>query len=155
MEKEVGLMVIVAGRLVEDAERGYFQDVERRFWVSFDRQRETWSSRITRRHNEATQTSATTGSRRGAVLTLVHSNTTGFARESETHPIPDKAYLSQPEVLLLGHLLASNPELKPELAFYFYDPRAGRVLQRRDHWTATTGDNGEAWQLESRIGPDA
>jgi hypothetical protein len=149
VEFESGLLVIVRARLIEDPVKQHYQDIERRHWLAWDRLRETWSGRITRRHGAATQTSGETGVRSGTRLTVIQSTVERQSREPKQFVIPDKAYLSAAEVLVFGRLLPRDGRPVPELELYSYDTESGQIRRRRDHWSLAP--NGTDWILETLV----
>ncbi len=148
MEAETGLMVSVEARAIISAEKNHYLDVNGRYWMDWDRTEEAWSVRQTQRIGAHTQTSAETGVRNKATLDVIHSSREQLTREPSRWTIPDLAYLSQPEVFLLGRLLPRDGSLDGDLAFYFYDTRSRRLAERVDQWQRTRDGSGD-WLLTS------
>ncbi len=149
MESEEGLMVVIEARAVLDASGGRYLDIQGRYWMAWDRSTESWSVRQTERQGEASRTSAETGVRSGAVLNVIHSSKEQFTRQPTKWTIPSRAYLSQPEVYLLGTLLMRDGSQSGELAFYYYDSRQKKLPMRIDQWAAA-GDGSGRWVLTTR-----
>ena len=137
-EKEPGLMVLVRVRTLLDAAGTAVNDTDARYWVRWDRGREFWTVRSTMRRGRSTRSSSqlgirtepTSGSPRPAleVADVVPSEAAAPPRR---WPVPDVAYLSQAEALVLPRLLGAVRE-PAELGFYWFDARSGRLAQRLD-----------------------
>jgi hypothetical protein len=149
MEAESGLLALIEARAVIDAARGHFLDVAGRYWMSWDRVREGWSVLMTERQGPTERTSAETGQREADKLTVINSSQDLRSRDPTTWSIPDKAYLSQVEVFLLGALLPRDGSIQGEMSFYYYDPRQRRMPVRIDDW-APLGDGTGQWVLRSQ-----
>lgn len=149
LEAERGLMVVIEARAIVNHDSNLYLDVEGRYWMAWDRNQEAWSVRQTRRQGEASRTSAETGVRSLATLDVIHSSREELTRDPSQWTIPDKAYLSQPEVFLLGRLLPRESAAAGEMLFYYYESGSRRLVQRTDRWEpADDGSNG--WVLATR-----
>ena len=134
LESELGLMVLIEARVIINAGRKHYLDVDGRYWMSWDRAAEAWSLRRTQRMAAATRTTAETGIRDRLNLDVIHSSREQFTRDPNRYRIPDRPYLSQPEVFMLGQLLARDGSISGEMSFYFYDSKSRRLLERVDSW---------------------
>lgn len=149
LEAKLGLMVMIEARAIIDITRGHYFDVDGRYWMDWDRSTEAWSVRQTQRLGESSQTTAETGVRNLATLDVIHSLKEQVTREPARWSIPDTAYLSQPEVFLLGRLLPRDGSIDGPLAFSYYDTRTRRLTQRLDSWTPA-GDGTGQWILTTQ-----
>ena len=149
LETERGLMVLLEARAIIDAEAQRYLDVDGRYWMAWDRGAEAWSIRQTQRAGAASQTTAETGVRNRATLNVIHSSKEQRTREPAVFTIPDMAYLSQPEIFLLGQLLPRDGSVTGEMTFYFYDSKSRRVAERIDSWERTRDGSGH-WVLTSQ-----
>ncbi|MHC4416059.1 MAG: hypothetical protein ACYS0G_12330 [Planctomycetota bacterium] len=149
MEAELGLMVMVDARAVINAANNHYLDVQGRYWMAWDRTRESWSLRQTQRQGRVSRTTAETGVRDRGILNVIHSSKEEFTREPSQWSIPDKAYLSQAEVFLLGKLLPRDGSIAGDMAFYHYDNRLQRLPQRIDRWQPA-GDGSGSWTLTTQ-----
>lgn len=148
-EAERGLMVIIEARAILNAESSTYLDVEGRYWMSWDRTEEAWSVRQTQRQGDASRTSAETGVRNIAGLDVIHSSKEEFTRDPSHWTIPDNAYLSQPEVFLLGRLLPRGDDVPGPMAFFFYESASRHLAQRIDRWERS-GDAPGQWTLSTQ-----
>ncbi len=149
METQRGLTVLIEARAIIDAEKQRYFDVDGRYWMAWDRTTEAWSIRQTQRAGSAAQTTAETGVRDRATLNVIHSSKEQRTREPAVYTIPDLAYLSQPEVFLLGRLLPRDGSVSGEMTFYFYDSKSRRIAERIDSWERTRDGSGH-WLLTSQ-----
>lgn len=161
MESQPGLMVLIEARGVLDAQAKRYLDVQGRYWMAWDRSEETWSNLQTHRDGEASRTVAETGIRTApeprfphGTLTVIHSSKERFTRDPKEWSIPNEAYLSQPEVFMLGSLLPRDGTLTGEMAFYYYDSRLQRLPQRVDRWEPAKDGSGN-WVLTTQPALDA
>ncbi len=148
METQLGLMVLIEARAIIDGEKAHYLDVDGRYWMAWDRTAEAWSIRQTQRMGEATRTSAETGIRDHVTLDIIHSSREQHTREPNRYAIPDVAYLSQPEVFLLGRLLPRDGSITGDMTFYFYDTKSRRLGDRVDDWQRSRDGSGE-WVLKT------
>lgn len=146
LESELGLMVLIEARAIVNADQKHYVDVDGRYWMAWDRATEAWSIRQTQRMAAATQTTAETGIRDRVNLDVIISSREQLTREPSRYRIPDLAYLSQPEVFLLGQLLARDGSMSGEMSFFFYDSKSRRLSQRVDSWQRAR-DGWAAWVL--------
>ena len=72
-----------------------------------------------------------------------------MTREPKEWTIPDAAYLSQPEVFMLGALLPRDNPVKLEMSFYSYDTSKKRMPLRTDTWEQAKDKSGN-WVLTTR-----
>ena len=149
LESERGLMVLLEARAIIDAEAKRYLDVDGRYWMAWDRSAEAWSIRQTQRVGSASQTTAETGVRNRATLTVIHASKEQRTREPAVFMLPDTAYLSQPEVFLLGQLLPRDGSVTGQMTFYFYDSKSRRVAERIDSWEPARDGSGH-WVLTSQ-----
>ena len=84
-----------------------------------------------------------------ATLDVIHSLKEKFTREPTRWTVPNSAYLSQPEALLLGSLLPRDGSFQGEMASYFYDSTSRRLSQRLDRWLEATDGSG-TWLLTTQ-----
>ena len=149
METQRGLTVLIEARAIIDAETQRYLDVDGRYWMAWDRTTEAWSIRQTHRAGSAAQTTAETGVRDRATLNVIHSSKEQRTREPAVYTIPDLAYLSQPEIFLLGRLLPRDGSVSGEMTFYFYDSKSRRIAERIDSWERARDGSGH-WVLTSQ-----
>ena len=149
MESEEGLMVVIEARAIVDAAAKHYVDVEGRYWMGWTRSSEAWSVRVTERKGVTEHTTAETGVRARGVLNVIHSAREEFTRQPTEWSIPDKAYLSQPEVFGLGGLLPRDGTVTGPMTFYHYDSRLRRVPRRIDDWQLADDPTGH-WVLRTR-----
>jgi hypothetical protein len=149
LESQVGLMVLLEARVIVDAATSDYLDLDGRYWMSWDRSAEAWSIRQTRRHEQASQTTAETGVRNLADLEVIHARKEQFTRDPSRWSVSDTAYLSQPEVFLLGSLLPRDGSLSEPLAFYYYDTKKRQLTQRVDRWAPVRDGSGN-WVLTTQ-----
>ncbi|MHC4127016.1 MAG: hypothetical protein ACYTF2_10710 [Planctomycetota bacterium] len=149
LEAERGLMVLLEARVIIDADNSHYLDLDGRYWLDWDRSSEAWSIRQTRRQGQASKTTAETGVRNLADLEVIHSQKEQFTRDPTRWSVPDTAFLSQPEVLLLGSLLPRDGSVSGGAVFYYYDTRRQQLTQRLDRWAAA-GDGTGHWLLTSQ-----
>ncbi len=154
MESEEGLMVVIEARAIVDAATKRYVDVEGRYWMSWTRSSEAWSVRMTQRQGVTEHTTAQTGVRTRGILNVIHSAREEFTRQPAEWSIPDKAYLSQPEVFGLGGLLPRDGSVTGQMAFYHYDSGLRRVPRRIDDWQPADDGSGH-WVLRTRSSLDA
>lgn len=147
---EMGLMVELIAKMMVDGDPAHTVDIQSRFWQSWDRQAESWSTVNTERLKGHAVTAGQTGWRarpistneRGSILTVVNSSPMRAVNADEQArsrvpsewEIPDTGYINQAEVILLGSLLPRDGSLDGEFAFYWYDSRTNRLPQRIDRW---------------------
>ena len=148
METQLGLMVRVEARAIIDGAKSHYLDVDGRYWMAWDRTTEAWSIRQTERMGEATRTSAETGIRDHVTLDIIHSSLEQHTREPSRYVIPDIAYLSQPEVFVLGRLLPRDGSVTGEMTFYFYNTNSRRLGDRVDDWQRAR-DGSDQWVLKT------
>jgi hypothetical protein len=149
LEARLGLMVMLEARVIGDAAANDYLDLDGRYWLSWDRSTEAWSIRQTRRQEQASRTTAETGVRNLASLEVIHALKERFTRDPNRWTVPDTAYLSQPEVFLLGNLLPRDGSVSGALAFYYYDTRKRQLTQRVDRWAPVTDGTGH-WVLTTQ-----
>ena len=149
LETQRGLMVLLEARAIIDAEAKRYLDVDGRYWMAWDRGAEAWSILQTHRTGSASQTTAETGVRNRATLNVIHSSKELRTREPAVYVIPDMAYLSQPEIFLLGQLLPRDGSVTGEMTFYSYDSKSRRVVERIDSWEPSRDGSGH-WVLTSQ-----
>lgn len=150
-----GLLTTVDARIIVNGDASHTLDVQSRYFVSFERDSESWSIRSTQRHRAATRSTAQTGLREpptvGAprpVLRVISASREGMTREPVEWDVPP-AYLSQAELVVLGQLLPRNDRVKTiEFLDYAFDQRDEKMPQRRETWSRTPS----GWRLETRIG---
>ncbi len=158
-ENPAGLLVIVQGRTIVNAEEGRFADTESRFWTAFDRGSEAWSSRVTERGGKEPERSfAQTGLRsaRGLgnprqTLLVINADAQSRTRDETEWVVPTGIYLSQAEVLLLGELLPRDGSCTGSFSYYAFDPRSMQMPQRVETWTPSANDQ---WLLVTQPGLD-
>ncbi|HMN95666.1 MAG TPA: hypothetical protein PKC43_03240 [Phycisphaerales bacterium] len=160
-ESETGLLVIAQSRGLLSDDASHVLDVEARYWLAWDRDREAWSSRSTERSGRDIRSFAQTGIRtpqtpgQPATLTVVGSRL-GAAPTPADRPmewsVPTQAYLSMPESLLLGQLLPRDAQQPMEFAFFAFDAKESRLPQRRDRWERSA--DGATWTLTTHPGID-
>jgi hypothetical protein len=149
LEAKRGLMVLLEARVIIDAESSHYLDLDGRYWMDWDRSSEAWSIRQTRRQGQASKTTAETGVRNLADLEVIHSQKEQFTRDPSRWSIPDTAFLSQPEVLLLGSLLPRDGSVTGGAVFYYYDTRQQQLTRRLDRWAPARDGTGH-WVLTSQ-----
>jgi hypothetical protein len=149
LEAKRGLMVMLEARVIVDAQKNDYLDLYGRYWMDWDRSAEAWSIRQTRRLGPASQTTAETGVRNLTNLEVIHALREQFTREPSRWTVPDAAYLSQPEVYLLGSLLPRDESVDGALAFYYYDTKTQQLTRRVDRWTPARDGTGH-WVLSTQ-----
>ncbi len=158
-ENPTGLLVIVQGRTIVDASSGRFADTEARFWTSWDRTSEAWTSRVTERGGKLAERSvAQTGLRspRGLGnprqnLLVINANAQSRTRDEKQWTVPTGIYLSQAETLVLGELLPHEGKASIEFAYYAFDGRSMQMPQRVETWTPLSDAQ---WMLVTQPGID-
>lgn len=149
MEAEQGLMVIVELRILLDKPNQYL-DVYSQYWLAWDRSSESWSTLSTHRlGTKALSTTGETGVRQRGHLTVITSNKNAMAGGPKEWSIPDAAYLSQPEVFLLGALLPRDNTITDEMSFYSYDTNKKSMPLRTDSWEKAKDRSGN-WVLTTK-----
>jgi hypothetical protein len=169
IETEKGLMLVARARGLLNDDGSNLLDIEARYWMSWDRSSEAWSSRTTERVGASVRGYAQTGVRqpslrgRPAVLTVITKRSEvgrDGSNPSQTWDVPSKGYLCVPESLLLGWLLPRDGSEPKDFAFVAFDTKEGRLSLRLDRW-APGGEGGAgaapgaAWTLTSQPAPDA
>ncbi|MFM1823226.1 MAG: hypothetical protein RI967_1492, partial [Planctomycetota bacterium] len=149
-----GLLATVDARVIVGDDPTHTYDVQSRYFVSFDRATESWSTRSTERHRSASRSSAQTGLRIPGVgrpdppLQVITATIDGRTGEPKEWPVPP-AYLSQAELVVLGALLPRGERVtEVEFLDYAFDPKSERLPQRREKWSRTA----DGWRLETRLG---
>ncbi len=158
-DNPTGLLVVVQGRTIIDAASGRFADTEARFWSSWDRASEAWTSRVTERGGKLHERSiAQTGLRspRGLGnpkqnLVVINANAQSRTRDEKQWTVPSGIYLSQAETLVLGELLPREGKAGIEFAYYAFDPRSMQMPQRVETWTPSSDGQ---WMLVTQPGID-
>lgn len=184
LESQEGLIVKVQARMIgqrhEDPRRATYYDTEAIYWLSWDRETETWSIRSTVRQGDAAASEAETGVRtepgsqsisptgssddESATVRNPHgtlqvmksrSNASDpVARKPTEWPLPE-AYLSQVERWLLPMLLPRDSMAAGEFGYYFYDSTSGRLTLRVDEWAPAGDGEPGTWRITSRATPDS
>jgi hypothetical protein len=159
-EREPGLLVCIDARLVVNGDAAHTLDVQSRYYLSWDRSNELWSTRSTQRHRASERSTAQTGLRLAptvgsprAKIQLIRSTRDGVTRETQEWPVPP-AYISQAELIVLGQLLPKRDSFDSiEFLDYAFDQRDERVPQRRETWSRTES----GWKLVTQVGtsPDS
>ncbi len=148
-EADEGLLVALDARVILDVKTQHYLDIQGRYWMAWDRREESWSVRQTERIGKSTKSSVETGNRTGQELQVIQASRDELTRVPVKWTIQDKAYLSQPEVLLLGSLLPRDGTVTDDLSFYSYDPRTQRLPIRIDSWRPDPEHTG-LWLLVTR-----
>jgi len=149
MEAEQGLMVTIELRILGEQPNQYL-DVHSQYWLAWDRSSESWSTLSTQRQvNRAIKTTSETGVRQHSHLTVITSDKDSMTREPKEWSLPDAAYLSQPEVFLLGALLPRDEPLTQGMSFYSYDTNKKSMPLRTDTWEQAKDQSGN-WVLTTR-----
>jgi len=154
-DAEKGLLATVDARMIVNDDPTHTLDVQSRYHVSWDRSGESWSIRSTERQKRASRSSAQTGLRlapsTGAPrpkLTVITASRDGMTREPQEWAVPPN-YISQAELVVLGHLLPKSPDAEPvEFIDYAFDQRDEKLPQRRERWSRAA----DGWRLETRSG---
>ena len=152
-DQEEGLLVsqtarfLVAGETAEDA---YISEVENLAWMSFDRQRELWSTRqVTYEKAGSGYTllarSTISGTRQGGRIDILVSVSDGSGGSS-SFTTPD-AYISQAEQHLLYRIL--NPGQAGSYVMYLFRPQTSEVKRRTEIIKATS--NPDRFTVESKL----
>ncbi len=155
-EKEEGLLVsqtarfLVAGDTAEDA---FVSEVESLAWMSFDRQREIWSTRQVmyekvRGGYNVLSRSSISGTRQGGRIDLFV-NVPDGSGGSSTFTTPD-AYVSQAEQHLLYRIL--NPGREGSYVMYNFRPQTADIKRRTEIIKPMAG-NADRFTVESRLDP--
>ncbi len=158
-DNPTGILVMVQGRTIIDAATGRFADTEARFWSSWDRASEAWTSRVTERGGKLAERSiAQTGLRspRGLGnprqnLVVINANAQSRTRDEKQWTVPTGIYLSQAETLVLGELLPHEGKASVEFAYYAFDQRSMQMPQRVETWAPA---NDGQWRLITQPGLD-
>lgn len=151
-EQEPGLLVHVQVRVLLDEKGSKVADTEGRYWMRWDRQREFWTSRTTQRMERKQQSSTQLGVRESPtprvprpVLEIADARSGELASNPRRLQVPESAYLSLAEAMVLPRLLVREGEAG-DYGFNWFDPRSNKPAQRRDVLQKTpTG-----WQLETQ-----
>lgn len=149
MESEQGLMVTVDLRILLN-QPNLYHDVHSQYWLAWDRSSESWSTLSTRRRgNKVLKTTSETGIKQFGHLTVITSDKDSMTREPKEWTISDSAYLSQPELFLLGALLPRDKPLTEGMSFYSYDTNKKSMPLRTDTWEPAKDGSGN-WILTTR-----
>jgi hypothetical protein len=153
-----GMVVTVRGRSVIDATLKRVADTDARFWVSWDRGAEAWTVRVTERGGGPVRTYGQMGLRTAQdvgnpkpKLIVVDSDADQRTRNERRWTIPEGAYLSQAEQLVLGRLIPDGATPTGDISYYCFDARTSRMPQRVESWTRS-GDG--TWLAVTRPGID-
>jgi hypothetical protein len=143
LEREPGLLVRIRVRTLLDEKGTQVADTDGRYWVRWDRQREFWTSRSTQRAGKRTRTTTQLGVREAPTpgaprpaLEIADSSVAAVDAKPRRLKVPDAAYLSLAEALVLPRLLARIGD-PGDYAFNWFDPRSDRPTQRRDQMERT------------------
>lgn len=150
-----GLLVILEAHAIVDPTVGQTVDVHSRFWLSWDRGEGGWSTLTTLRQGELAQTLAETGVRSRAEPRYPHGTLTVIRSDSQvntpTEPaqwaVPDQAYISPGELLVLGSLLPRDGSISEPFDFYAYDSSSASMPRHRATWTPAPDASGH-WDLK-------
>jgi len=157
-QPENGLMVEVIAKLLVNGDAAHLVDVQSRYWQSWDRLSESWSTVSTERGGKHTTTWGQTGWRsrpmstneQGSILTVVNSQPTRAvnneellrSRQPSEWEVPEVGYINQAEMVMLGSLLPRDGTVDGDFAFYCYDSRTNKVSQRIDRWSRDPDGSG-------------
>nr|AQQ74908.1 hypothetical protein [uncultured bacterium] len=154
-EREFGFLATVTGAYVSID--GDEIRMEARYFLSFDRERETWfvqnlvhqaagPDRKTPQDLNVEQTVV----RQGKRLTVSVVQSSGAPRVTE-FDLPEDGYISKVELMLLPRIVAAR-NLSGIFGFYAYDSRLDQVVLRRDIFDRTELGN---WSVRSRDAENA
>lgn len=142
-ERESGLLVRIQVRTLLDEKGTQVADTDGRYWVRWDRQREFWTSRTTQRAGKRAHTTTQLGVREAPTsgsprptLEIADSSNPAVDAKPRRLKVPDSAYLSLAEALVLPRLLARVGD-PGDYSFNWFDPRSDRPTQRRDQLRRT------------------
>ncbi len=162
-ERQSGIMVELEARILSNDDPKHKFDVLSRFWMSWDRVQEAWSTRTTETQGSISRSFAQTGVRSEPsagqprpTLTVVNNADVPAVNDDAAliEPVPDDAYLSQVEVYLLGRLLPKNSPMPQEYSFYFFDAKNNLMSLRLDRWSPDPADPA-VWMLVTQPTVDA
>ncbi|MFO0784489.1 MAG: hypothetical protein U0636_12505 [Phycisphaerales bacterium] len=165
-EKEDGMLVMLQTRRLLDEKGTAVADLDARYWVRWDRQREFWTSRATQRQGRVSKTFTQLGVREAPTpriprprLSVADAAPSQPMTPPRTWAIPDQGYVSVAESMVLPRLLARAGGAG-EYGFYAFDPRSGRLAQRidrvertEDGWRIVSQGTLDAPTSETRTGP--
>ncbi|MSR44960.1 MAG: hypothetical protein EXS15_06355 [Phycisphaerales bacterium] len=146
-DNPTGMLVLLQGRTIIDASTSRFADTEARFWTSWDRGSEAWTSRVTERGGTLSEKSfAQTGIRSPSgvgnprqTLKVINGNAQSRTRDEQEWIVPTGLYLSQGETVIIGELLPRAEGQAPlNIACYAFNPQSMTMPQRIDTWTRTS-----------------
>jgi hypothetical protein len=155
-EKQLGMLVRLQARTLLDEKGTSVADTDSRYWVRWDRQREFWTSRTTQRGPRKNRTSTQLGVRDEPTAGMprpvldVADSAPGGTNEPRRMRVPDRAYISLAEALVLPRLLARVAD-PGDYTFFWFDPRSDRPSARRDVLERVEG----GFMLRSHASPDA
>jgi hypothetical protein len=145
-ERETGYLVRVDARMLQDQ---WVFDSRAMFFLSLDRQRESWAILVEQKTGGTVSKSTQTLVRTGTRLT-VRTERPGLPPEAKDYDLPEGQYLSAVERYMLPKLVAgkidSNAPALLDMAFYCFDTTRSTVSLRREtfdraaqgHWVCET-----------------
>ena len=154
-ERETGYLVRVDARMLQDQ---WVFDSRAIFFLSLDRQRESWSILVEQKTGAAVSKSTQTLVRSGTRLE-VRTERPGLPPEAKGYDLPEDQYISAVERYMLPRIVAHKiePPLPAylDLAFYCFDTTRAVVTLRREifdraevgHWVCETmpGEGQPTW----------
>lgn len=147
-EREEGYLLQMDVRLLHD--NGII-DSSARYFMTPDRDEESWNVRMAMRQNNRTATWTETGARNGTSMSVRIEEGSGPSRQIRPL-IQGDGYITQVEAFLLPSLLV-EAGIKDDFAFYTYRTRAETIRLRRDTLDKPESRPG-TWRLTTKLGED-
>jgi len=145
-EREFGYLVRVDARMLQDQ---WVFDSRALFFLSLDRQRESWSILVEQKTGSSVSKSTQTLVRSGTRLS-VRTERPGLPPEAKDYDLPEDQYISAVERYMLPKIVAHKVEPDAptllDMAFYTFDTARGNVTLRHEtfdraekgYWTCET-----------------
>ncbi len=146
-DRDWGFVVNVKARFLDGTQ---VIDSESIFFLSLDRTKEAWSTKMAIKQGQNTALFTETGARDGNGIE-VNTIKPGEPPQSKRWKKPPLGYLSQVEKYLLPMMLTSLGA-QTEFAFYTYQSQHNDIMLRRD--TLTLSDTAGQWLLETTDNED-
>lgn len=148
-DREEGFIVRIDARGIN---AGRTVDSQSIFFMTFDRDQETWTIKNAVRDGENTATTTETGARVGKSMS-VETQATGQTGTLTKPVFETDGYISQVEALLAPQIMI-KAGLPTEYAFYAYQSATGQIKLRQDSMEQPP-DRPGLWRLTTKIGDDA
>jgi hypothetical protein len=152
-DKAEGYLLQIDARFLDSnyARSGAYADSQGIYFLSLDRQEETWTLRMTQHNGKAKATYSETGARTGQTMSINRS------KPSESPimvkpVVPQQGYLSQLEMFILPQLLA-RAGTPLDYGFYVYQPAREKIGYRQESLEPEGGSLGR-WKYTTKLGED-